>query len=369
MMSSFVRRATAVSLLVLSAAAAGAAPAAAAGPPAARAGTTAAAPTPAQAGAGWIGRQFSGRFVRSNGAPDPGATAEAVLALAAAGEGGDKAHKALGWLSKHFQPYVSPGGVDDAGALATVILAARSLGVDPTAFGGTAAKNNLVHRLEDSQETSGSDVGLFGTSDPTYNGAFRQGLALMALASVGVSNPAGVAWLQNQQCSDGGFESYRSDTTTPCAAPDPDDFTGPDTNSTSLAVEGLLAQDATFPVDPTAFFESAQNADGGFGYIGASSQSPDPDSTGEVIQALVALGQLDNPAFTQPGDQTPLTALASFQLGCSSPRSERGAYTFPGDEGPNLLAALEAVPGAAEVAFPLGPQSPAPGLPRLACRH
>jgi hypothetical protein len=132
-------------------------------------------------------------------------------------------------------------------------------------------------------------------------------------------------------------------------------------------LDGQGRRAAAFPVDPTAFFESAQNADGGFGIIGTSSQSPDPDSTGEVIQALVALGQLSNPVFTQPGDETPLTALASFQLGCSAPRGQRGAYIYPGESGPNLLATLQAVPGAAEVAFPITSGTLIPALPRLTC--
>ncbi len=371
-MSSFVGRVTAAGLLVLSlglatAVEASASPSARSASSPAPAAPRGAHVTAAQAGAGWLGRQFTGRFITTNGAADPGSTALAVLALASSGVGGRKARAAIGWLEKNFASYVSPGGVDDAGALATVILAARSMGISSTAFGGKKPADNLVQRLEDTQRTSGSDAGLFGASDPTFDGAFRQGLSLMALASQGISNPAGVTWLEDQQCSDGGWEAYRSDTTTACAAPDPIDFSGPDTNSTALAVEGLVAAGASFPHDPTGFFESAQNADGGFGYIGASSQSPDPDSTAEVIQALVALDQLTNPAFTQAGGATPVTVLAGFQLGCSATKADRGAYEFPGDTGPDLLATLQAVPGAAQVAFPLTAQTLASGLPALTC--
>jgi hypothetical protein len=334
-------------------------------------GDSGAAPTAAQAGAGWIGRQFTGRFITTGSTPDPSSTVAAVLAFVSAGVGGAKAAAAMGWLEKNFESYVSPGGVDDAGALANVILAAQATGNDPTKFGGTKRKNDLVARLIASQQTTGTDTGLFGSSDPTFDGAFRQGLSLMALVNQGLSSSTavtiGVAWLQNQQCADGGWEAYRSDPTTPCPAPDPSTFAGPDTNSSALAVEGLVAAGASFFFDPTAFFESAQNADGGFGFIGASSQSPDPDSTGEVIQALVALGQLTNPAFTQSGGATPASALATFQLGCSAAKADRGAYVFPGVSGPNLLATLQAVPGAAELAFPLKPQTLEKGLPRLKC--
>lgn len=335
--------------------------------------TPATASTAAQAGAAWLGQQFtSGGYIREKHKPSPGETAEAILALAAAGVGQTQAQAGVTWLESNFESYVSPGGVDDAAALANVILAADAMGVDPMSFGGTGTSNNLVARLIATQQTSGPDAGLFGSQAPTYDGAFRQGLALMALAEAGDANAAGVAWLQDQQCSDGGWEAYRADLSQACAAPDPTTYAGPDTNSTSMAVQGLVAMQslmgsqAAFGVDPTTFFESAQNADGGFGFIGTSSQSPDPDSTGEVIQALVALGQLTNPAFTQTGG-TPMSALAAFQLGCSASKAKRGAYVYPGEKGPNILATLQAVPGAAEVAFPLPAQTLQPGLPKLTC--
>jgi hypothetical protein len=375
-MSSSIRRATAATLLIL-AAGWGLSSHASAAPPrvstaAAPSSTTASSPTAAQNAAAWLGRQFTGGSIQSNGTPDPGSTVLAVLAFAASGVGGRKAHAAMVWLKRNFESYVSTAGVDSAGSLATLILAAHATGISPLTFGGHRKANDLVRRLLDSQQTSGTDAGLFGATDPTYDGAFRQGLSLMALATQGTSNPLGVTWLQNQQCADGGWESYRSDLTSPCPAPDPTAFSGPDTNSTALAVEGLVAQGqvasgVTFPVDPAAFFESSQDTDGGFAYIGATGQSSDPDSTAEVIQALVALGELTNPAFTQSGGATPVSALAGFQLGCGAAAADRGAYVFPGVDGPNLLATLQAVPGAAELAFPLGAQTLRSALPKMKC--
>jgi hypothetical protein len=365
-MSSFVRRATAAGLLLCSLALGTGLQASAAPVPTSP-------PTAAQAGAGWLGRQFtSGGYILSEGKADPGSTAEAVLALAAAGVGGGEARAGIAWLEKNFESYVRSS--DKAGALATVILAAQAMGVDPRTFGGTGTANDLVTRLDNTQQTSGPDAGLFGTSSPTYDGAFRQGLALMALANQGISDStvaAGVAWLQDQQCSDGGWTAYRSNLAVACPAPDPADYTGPDTNSTAIAVQALVATKSSFPVAPTPFFESAQNADGGFGFIGAASQAPDADSTGEVIQALVALNKLDKPAFTQPGGATPVSALGTFQLGCAAARADRGAYAYqPESNGTltaDILATLQAVPGAAEVAFPLGAQTLRRVLPRLQC--
>jgi hypothetical protein len=368
-MSSFIRRATAASLLILSAGFAVSAPSSASparGTPAAKP-----APTAAQAGASWLGTQFTGQEIETSGTPDPSSTVQAVLAFAAAGVGAKKAHGALAWLKKNFESYVSPGGTDDPGALAYVILAAQAFGVSPTRFGGHKAVNNLIARLEATQQTTGSDAGLFGSEDPTYDGAFRQSLSLMALANQGISNSnatvhAGITWLQNQQCSDGGWEAYRSDLGTACPAPNTETFAGPDTNSTALAVMGLVATGASFPVDPTAFFAAAQNPDGGFELVGtASPGSSDPDSTGEVIQALVALKEINNSEFTQSGG-TPQTALASFQLGCGAGSSEDGAYMYPG-EGPNLLSTVQAIPAAAQVAFPITRGKVTSGLPKLKC--
>jgi squalene-hopene cyclase-like protein len=364
-MSSFTRRGTAAIVLIASLALGTAVQASAA--PA----RTKPAPTAAAAGASWLGTQFTGKEIETGGAPDPSSTVQAVLAFAASGVGAKKAKGAMAWLKKNFESYVSVGGVDDAGSLAYVILAAQAMGDDPSAFGGKKPANNLIARLEATQRTSGTDAGLFGASDPTYDGAFRQGLALAALANQGVSSSApvmtaAVSWLQAQQCSDGGWESYRS-VETACPAPDPTSFVGPDTNSTSLAVMGLVAAGATFTYDPTAFFESAQNTDGGFEFVGApSAGSSDPDSTGEVIQALVALNQLSNPAFDQDGN-TPQSALATFQLTCSAGATEDGAYQYPGEPGPNLLATLQAIPGAAEKPFPIKAGTGVSGLPKLKC--
>ena len=67
-------------------------------------------------------------------------------------------------------------------------------------------------RLLATERQSGVDAGLFGTQDPTFDGAFRQGLSLAALAAAGITTgsqvSAAVAWLTHQQCPDGGWTSY-----------------------------------------------------------------------------------------------------------------------------------------------------------------
>jgi hypothetical protein len=320
-----------------------------------------------------VARQFTpGGFVRSpaTGKPDPGSTANAVLALAAAGLGGVQASAGMTWLVGHFGSYVAGASGDDPGRLATLILAVRSTGGDPNHFGGTTPHDNLVARLTATRQASGPDAGLFGTADPTFDGAYRQGLALMALASVGIIDGAGLAWLSRQQCDGGGWTAYRADPTTPCPTPDPATFTGPDTNSTALAVEAMQANGEAFPHDPLAYFDSAQGDDGGFAFIGAASQESDADSTAVVIQALLALGKLGSPRFTTPSGHTPMTALLSLQVGCSGAVADRGAFAFQPQGGvnvPDLLATLQAVPAVARAPFPLAPQTLSDQTPRLRC--
>lgn len=87
-----------------------------------------------------------------------------------------------------------------------------------------------------------ADTGLYGNTDPTSDGVFRQSLAILGLTASGLRPaPSAVQWLKDQQCANGAFQSYRADTSTPCAPSDPAAFTGPDTNSTALAAMALQA--------------------------------------------------------------------------------------------------------------------------------
>ncbi|CAM5562815.1 Secreted protein OS=Streptomyces glaucescens OX=1907 GN=SGLAU_10675 PE=4 SV=1 [Streptomyces glaucescens] len=112
--------------------------------------------------------------------------------------------------------------------------------------------------------------GLYGSGDPTYDGVWRQSLALLAQDAVGV-RPAGQAvdWLTGQQCANGAFASFRADTATACDAK-----TMLDTNATSAAVQALAALGGHDAVTGKAvgWLKSVQNKDGGWGF-GAGSPS------------------------------------------------------------------------------------------------
>ncbi|MFF3453830.1 prenyltransferase/squalene oxidase repeat-containing protein [Streptomyces sp. NPDC002730] len=163
--------------------------------------------------------------------------------------------------------------------------------------------------------------GLYGTGDPTYDGVWRQSLALLAQDTVGVKPAAkAVAWLTGQQCDSGGFPSYRADAAKACDAKLP-----LDSNATAAAVQALAAlggQDAT--VKKTAgWLKSVQNADGGWGYNPGGPS--DANSTSIVIGALAAAGEKPE-AVTSKGGKTPYDALLTFAKPCGG--KDGGAFVF-----------------------------------------
>ncbi|MFE4973060.1 prenyltransferase/squalene oxidase repeat-containing protein [Kitasatospora sp. NPDC056651] len=192
--------------------------------------------------------------------------------------------------------------------------------------------------------------GLYGKSDPTYDGVWRQSLALTALTAAKVT-PAdsAVGWLTGQQCEDGGWLSYR-------AAGAACDTTFEDSNATAAAIQALIAlgghQDA---VDKgVAWLKANQNADGSWAFNPGN--PGDANSTGLAVNALFAAKA--DPAGVAKAGKSAFDGLALFQLGCAAPADQRGAFAYqPGTAGaldPNALAsgqaALAAVGGHLPVA-------------------
>jgi hypothetical protein len=255
---------------------------------------------------------------------------------------------------------VTVDGADGPGQLALLILDAVALGADPRNFAGT----DLVSRLLATQQTTGTDVGLFGTEAQVGDfaaGGYQQGLALAALAAASVRGTvevrAAVKWLDGEQCPDGGWTTPANSVTS-CTG-DPANFAGPDTNSTALALQGLVAEGALSPAVSSAalsFLSGGQDTDAGWSYYPNTATTPgtsDPDSTALVIQALLALGMSPTgPSFTR-GTATPVSTLLSFQL-TSGPDS--GAFYFPPAPSPaNIIATYQAVPALVGLPFPWGP--------------
>ncbi|MBD0672890.1 prenyltransferase/squalene oxidase repeat-containing protein [Streptomyces sp. CBMA156] len=181
--------------------------------------------------------------------------------------------------------------------------------------------------------------GLYGKSDPTYDGVWRQSLALTALTAAKIT-PAdsAVGWLTGQQCEDGGWPSYR-------AAGAACDTTFEDSNATAVAIQALIAlgghQDA---VDKgVAWLKANQNADGSWAYNPGN--PGDANSTGLAVNALFAAKT--DPAGVAKAGRSAFDGLALFQLGCAAPADQRGAFAYQPDgvggaPAPNALASGQA---------------------------
>ncbi|MFI7315557.1 prenyltransferase/squalene oxidase repeat-containing protein [Streptomyces venezuelae] len=153
--------------------------------------------------------------------------------------------------------------------------------------------------------------GLYGKSDPKFDGVFRQSYALLAQDTEGVKPAAkAVDWLTGQQCASGGFAAYRADSSEPCNSK-----TAVDSNSTAAAVQALAAlggQDKTVKKS-VDWLKSVQNKDGGWGYN--PGLPSDANSTGIVVGALVAAGR--NPADVKSQDgKSAYDALPKLAMDC-----------------------------------------------------
>jgi len=339
-----------------------------AAPASAVAAPPAASTTAADLGAAYLASQINGSgFVPgTGGTADLGSTVQAVLAFHAVGAGGPKAAAAEAYVAANAATYLGGGTptTDDPARLARLIMVAVTTGANPASYG--TGSIDLVARLLATQNQYTADgpvdAGLFGAADPTFDGAYRQGLALAALTAAGVTNPAGSGWLTSQQCADGGWMSYRADTSVACTPADPNTFSGEDTNSTALAIEGLVAQGVSIPVSPLTVLHGLQSTDGGFGFFGGTS---DPDSTAVVLQALLAFGEDPASVSWSAGSANPYTALVGFQLGCAT--ATPGAFFFgTASSGANMFATLDAVPAVAGKPFPLAASTSA-AAPAVGC--
>ncbi|MFI9173020.1 prenyltransferase/squalene oxidase repeat-containing protein [Streptomyces lincolnensis] len=178
--------------------------------------------------------------------------------------------------------------------------------------------------------------GLYGSADPTYDGVWRQSLALLAQDTVGVKPAArAVEWLAGQQCSNGAWAPFRVDPVLACDAK-----TMVDTNSTAAAVQALAAlgghDDATDRA--VTWLKSAQNKDGGWGYTATGAS--DTNSTSVVIGALTAVGE--KPADVRKDGRSPYDALQRLALPCDGAGAGAGAFAFQPDKAGKLVANADA---------------------------
>lgn len=205
---------------------------------------------------------------------------------------------------------------------AAVLAATAVIGAATPALTATAA---------DDPSPSASTVlpsGLFGRTDPRYDGVWRQSLALLAQHTAGVT-PAtkAVDWLTGQQCANGAYASFRAEPGAACGAK-----VTVDTNSTAAAVQALTAlgghDDAVGKA--LTWLKAQRNKDGGWGYTPGSPS--DTNSTAVVVGALAAAGE--SPDRATDG------LLAKWSLPCG--RDGGGALAYQPDKEGKLAANADA---------------------------
>jgi prenyltransferase beta subunit len=279
----------------------------------------------------WIAgqQQADGSFAGFN----PGATIDAVLAIAAAGDSpqsyrSSEGHTPLDYLADQADAY-SARGASAAGKLITGVAAAEA---NPRSFGNI----DLVARLVGTYSAATGQFGGGGTWDQAW--------AMIGLAAAGEPIPAAaVDYLASIQATGGGWGFSANSATA-------------DVDSTALAVQALAAagavrSDAAVSAG-LAFLRAAQQGDGGFpGFLGVT----DAGSTGLALQALAAYGEnprgphwrttVDDESASALTVRTPIEALLALQ-------SAQGG--FPGFSGANdPFATYQALPGLSGRSFPL----------------
>ena len=227
-----------------------------------------------------------------------------------------------------------------AGSIAQLILAVSAAGQDPTSFGPSGGRRDL---LADLQALYNSSTGEFGSDK-----VFDHIMAVLAIRSAGRQPAAAaIAFLKGQQKSDGGWSFDNASSF------------GTDTNTTALA---LIALASTSSLDgcqvaaALAYLKTAQQADGGFP-LEAAFPTSDPDSDGFVIQGLLAVGQdPTGPAWTKAGGKNPLINLLSFQ-------NTDGSFSYPGIQGSNLTATTQPLVALASNHLPISAAGTSFGSP------
>lgn len=296
----------------------------------------AAAPTPEVASlAPWLANQLtssSGVLNTSSGGmsyPDYGLTADAVLGLAAMGEGKGAADQATEALEEHVADYSGDSTtILYAGATAKLLLVAEAHGTSTSSFGG----RDLVAQLQDLQVTSGSATGRFsdrwvpgykypGGYDPSdYSNSLVQALAIIALNRAGITGTPvddAATYLALQQCPNGGLRVTEGDAQ--CT-----DDTAADPDITGVALQAFVAAGHNTAADKAdGWLLAQQRGDGSFA---SSSQDPTTPTPNANTTAVIEGGLLAH-GDTLAGARA-RAYLSGLQLGCAARPPDRGAVAY-----------------------------------------
>jgi hypothetical protein len=225
-----------------------------------------------------------------------------------------------------------------------------------------------------SPANAAATTGLYGAADPTYDGVYRQSLAIVGLTSNGIKpSPSAINWLIGQQCKDGSFQQFRSDLSKPCDAVDAANGKGPDSNATSLALLALMSIDNT-NLAPQPLLTKAVTAADAAGLWLTKSQLPDggwpyyagsPSDSSSTGLALAALGT-QAPNRQQPNIVKGSRFLASLVTPCGS--ADGGALAYQKGSKPDGLSSAQGLYGLVgtapvQAARKLGPAPKCAGKP------
>ena len=276
--------------------------------------------TPAEAAGSWLADQLvdGERFEAEFGGtiyPDHGLTADAIVALAAAGVADDFAAAATAWLgeSENTDGYAGNGtDASSSGGLAKLAIVAQTRGLDATNWGEDGV--DLITRLKDLEDPDGrfTDDPDFGNDFKTFSHAF----AIIALARQDGEAPsdASIDLLLESQCADGGFSGNLQPAE--CAS---------GVDSTALAIQALLAAgrggDTEEIADAVAYLVSVQGDDGGFG-----TAAGDPSNANSTGLAVLSLEDAGSDAAAAEGE----AYLLDLQIDCDDPETDRGAIAADG---------------------------------------
>ncbi|WP_158920818.1 hypothetical protein [Streptomyces sp. NBRC 109706] len=258
--------------------------------------------------------------------PDYGLMIDVLFALHASGDGAladpivdhlDQQRHASDYFT--WDGLVPDQGYDAiivGGAAAKVLVAAEVAGRDPRDFGGY----DMVAETQAAIMRSGPDKGRISdySKNPDFadfvsNNAnmFGQSLAVIGLAGAGQNDRLAIDRLLSQQCAEGYFRIFfgyiatdetgdhvneRGQKLSTCDEGKQFGQSAPDGDTTGLALSALLAARAAGadgldePIDRTVgWLRNNQAANGGWGG-GVSTEAPNTNSTGLIVQALADAG-------------------------------------------------------------------------------
>lgn len=205
--------------------------------------------------------------------------------------------------------------------------------------------------LSSPAQATANSAGLYGTTDPTYDGVYRQSLALLALTGAKIK-PASSAidWLASQQCADGGYESFRADLATPC------DIAQEDSNSTAIAAAALqVAGKKAVAMKSATWLLAHRNKDGGIGFNPLAQASAEYDPTASDANSTGLMFVALNAIYPTKYRNVAAGILAKYQVNCSAGAGKSGALDYQVSDGltANDYATAQAAFAFTGVALPL----------------